>query len=83
VPRATRATPGAGWMRMADVFADDAGAQAGDLRPPGEIHLRSRHISPSAASNRSSPSAQHRRQHRPTGWSPRSAGRRPMSEHVP
>jgi hypothetical protein len=42
-------------MRVADVLADDAGAQAGDLRPLGEIHLRSRHSSPSAASNRSSP----------------------------
>jgi hypothetical protein len=31
-------------MRVADVLADDAGAQAGDLRPPGEIHLRSRQL---------------------------------------
>ena len=29
-------------MRVADVLADDAGAQVGDLRPLREIHLRSR-----------------------------------------
>jgi hypothetical protein len=64
------APPGAGWMRVADVLADDAGAQAGDLRPLREIHLRSRHSSPSAASNRSSLRAQHRRQDRRTGGRP-------------
>jgi hypothetical protein len=42
-----------------------------DLRPLGEIHLRLRHSSPPAASNRSAPSAQHRRQHRRNRWSPR------------
>src|ERR1039457_2330078 len=57
-------------MRVADVLADDAGAQAGDLRPLREIHLLSRHSSPSAASNRSSLRAQHRRQDRRTGGRP-------------
>jgi hypothetical protein len=62
--------PGARWMRVADVLADDAGAQAGDIRPLREIHLRSRHSSLSAASNRSSLRAQHRRQDRRTGGRP-------------
>ena len=65
--------PGAGWMRVADVLADDAGAQAGDLRPLHEIHLRSRHSSPPAASNRSSPSGAAPAATQATRWSPRSA----------
>ena len=66
--------PGAGWTRVADVLADDAGAQAGDLRPLGEIHLRSRRSSPSAASNRSSPSDAAPTARQAKRWSPRSAG---------
>ena len=45
-----------------------------DLRPLGEIHLRLRHSSPLAASNRSDPAAQHRRQHRRTDGRPELGG---------
>src|ERR1039457_1733787 len=65
--------PGAGWMRVADVLADEAGAQAGNLRPLREVHLRSRHSSPSADSNRSSPSGAAPTATQTNRWSLRSA----------
>ena len=80
-----RPAPGAGQPPGGRLDADCGCARrrrwcAGrDLRPLGEIHLRLRHSSPPAASNRSAPSAQHRRQHRRNRWSPRTAARRAFS----
>jgi len=55
VPRATRATRGRP-DAVADVLADDAGAQAGDLRPLREIHLRSPSGAAPTATQANSPS---------------------------
>src|ERR1017187_681277 len=69
-------------MRVADVLADDAGAQAGDLRPLREIHLRSRRSSPSA-SNRSSPPGAAPTARQANRWSPRSAALRALPDGPP
>ncbi len=75
-PRAPRAPPGGRLDgRVADVLVDDAGAHVGDLRPLREMHIHSRRSSPSAASNRSSPSGAAPAATQATRWSPRSAVR--------
>src|ERR1035441_799859 len=78
-PRAPRAAPGGRSDAVADVLADDAGAQAGDLRPLRGVHLRSRHSSPSADSNRSSPSGAAPTATQTNRWSLRSAATRAQS----
>jgi len=81
-PRAPRAAPGGRSDAVADVLADDAGAQAGDLRPLRGVHLRSRHSSPSADSNRSSPSGAAPTATQTNRWSLRSADILPAQMYV-